>query len=576
MGSYEDETPWRAGLKNRTSDGSLRNAMLKTNDLTSSMMSEAVGRSQLVVNPWDAAEGEDVHEGTAGMSDSSHGVTTNSDLAASRPYHSGNRLDQPQLLTDHHPPPVLTNGVSTSSLVDYTSPTAGSMSPPEPESDPWQTTPQKLDDALKGMKIVVERPEDDGDSGVGSGAARSRFEGGSPESPRVPSRAPDSFQWFLDMERVKVTIAPEKAGLLWKHVNYILESQQRHIAVLRRYSDFIWLLDILHKRYPFRILPSLPPKRLGGMNSGGDGNAAFLERRRRGLSRFINVLANHPVLREDECVIAFLTVEMEIYEYRRKAPIPTDEENSSNIPNSLVVIPAPEDLDERIAKFRDNLVPLIGLYRDMCILMERLSRRTDGSALDFLRYSAVLKKLEEHPDCTSSECANCPQINIGYAQISGGFQRVGRIMEEQAQATFDGILENLKAHRDLLSSCHDMFSRRDRALSQMTIDSLYKRIGTNEAKLAEVRAKDGPQKEIDRLKLLIEQDRSEVETQQRRIAFIRRCTWQELQYFHHQKAFISLLYQGYVSEQMRFSEQFAEVWKTLSLAVFELPTTGFV
>lgn len=56
MASYEDQSaPW---LRNRSSDGSLKNAILKGADLVSSMTSAAVNRSQLVANPWDAPEGE--------------------------------------------------------------------------------------------------------------------------------------------------------------------------------------------------------------------------------------------------------------------------------------------------------------------------------------------------------------------------------------------------------------------------------------------------------------------------------------------------------------------------------------
>lgn len=36
--------------------------------------------------------------------------------------------------------------------------------------------------------------------------------------------------------------------------------------VVRRYSDFYWLLESLQKKYPFRLLPILPPKRLSGMS----------------------------------------------------------------------------------------------------------------------------------------------------------------------------------------------------------------------------------------------------------------------------------------------------------------------
>ena len=71
--------------------------------------------------------------------------------------------------------------------------------------------------------------------------------------------------------------------------------------MLRRYSDFLWLQDILLKRYPYRIVTSLPPKKAVGAGS------LFLERRRRGLGRFLNFIANHPVLSLDDVYITFMT-----------------------------------------------------------------------------------------------------------------------------------------------------------------------------------------------------------------------------------------------------------------------------
>ena len=38
---------------------------------------------------------------------------------------------------------------------------------------------------------------------------------------------------------------------------------QRGSMVHRRYSEFVFLWDCLVRRYPFRLLPQLPPKRIG-------------------------------------------------------------------------------------------------------------------------------------------------------------------------------------------------------------------------------------------------------------------------------------------------------------------------
>lgn len=66
-------------------------------------------------------------------------------------------------------------------------------------------------------------------------------------------------------EVISVVLMPEKEGIfLFQHHNYEVTSSRRGSKVVRRYSDFVWLLECLHKRYPFRALPPLPPKRVAG------------------------------------------------------------------------------------------------------------------------------------------------------------------------------------------------------------------------------------------------------------------------------------------------------------------------
>jgi sorting nexin-8 len=66
-------------------------------------------------------------------------------------------------------------------------------------------------------------------------------------------------------ENIVVTLMPEKEGMfLFQHHNYEVSGTRRGSKVIRRYSDFVWLLDCLQRRYPFRVLPLLPPKRVAG------------------------------------------------------------------------------------------------------------------------------------------------------------------------------------------------------------------------------------------------------------------------------------------------------------------------
>lgn len=72
---------------------------------------------------------------------------------------------------------------------------------------------------------------------------------------------------------IKIKEVPEKEGLLFKHINYTI-SHELNLGmngpsgvkkVVRRYSDFVWLLEFLLKKYPFRVIPGLPPKKFSGM-----------------------------------------------------------------------------------------------------------------------------------------------------------------------------------------------------------------------------------------------------------------------------------------------------------------------
>lgn len=110
-------------------------------------------------------------------------------------------------------------------------------------------------------------------------------------------------------ENILVTLMPEKEGVfMFQHHNYEIASQRRGSKVIRRYSDFVWLLDCLNKRYPFRVLPLLPPKRMGVNGNHLSNDGAFIEKRRRGLARFMNALVRHPVLSQEQLVVMFLTV----------------------------------------------------------------------------------------------------------------------------------------------------------------------------------------------------------------------------------------------------------------------------
>ena len=93
-----------------------------------------------------------------------------------------------------------------------------------------------------------------GDSGEGHSGGTGNEPQRAVSSVRVPPGTGES---------VVVTLLPEKEGMfMFQHHNYEVKTIRKGSSVVRRYSDFVWLLDCLQKRYPFRRLPLLPPKRV--------------------------------------------------------------------------------------------------------------------------------------------------------------------------------------------------------------------------------------------------------------------------------------------------------------------------
>ncbi|KAG7356317.1 Vps5 vacuolar sorting complex protein [Nitzschia inconspicua] len=83
--------------------------------------------------------------------------------------------------------------------------------------------------------------------------------------------------------------------------NSDLTTTQAFSAVLRRYSDFLWLYEKLQTERAGAIVPPLPEKQ-----PMGRFNPAFVEARRRELERFLRRVAIHPELQDSACFDTFL------------------------------------------------------------------------------------------------------------------------------------------------------------------------------------------------------------------------------------------------------------------------------
>lgn len=76
------------------------------------------------------------------------------------------------------------------------------------------------------------------------------------------------------------------------------------VTVDRRFKHFTWLHEQLVRIHPHFMIPQLPGKQVSGRFE-----QEFVERRRRGLQRFLDRIAKHPVLGSSAVLLHFLTAD---------------------------------------------------------------------------------------------------------------------------------------------------------------------------------------------------------------------------------------------------------------------------
>ena len=115
-------------------------------------------------------------------------------------------------------------------------------------------------------------------------------------------------RWASEIEAFVVTATTNekkgtKLGGMKQFTTYDISNTSTGHLVARRYKHFTWLHDRLHEQFAGVSVPPLPDKQVQGRFQ-----ADFIENRRRGLQRFLNRVANHPVLGASSVFRHFLSV----------------------------------------------------------------------------------------------------------------------------------------------------------------------------------------------------------------------------------------------------------------------------
>lgn len=129
------------------------------------------------------------------------------------------------------------------------------------------------------------------------------------------------------------------------------------------------------------------------------------------------------------------------------------------------------------------------LYISLCNLTERLGKRKEAIAGEYGRFSLNLTSLTEtSADTYAIDTNEVLLLNEGIKSTAKHVSTSQALLEDEARAWDEGLLEDLKTMRDSHVSMRDMFDRRDRHAKD-NIPQLERRIQSNEQKLQNIKAK---------------------------------------------------------------------------------------
>lgn len=175
--------------------------------------------------------------------------------------------------------------------------------------------------------------------------------------------------------------------------------------------------------------------------------------------------------------------------WRKQATISVQEEFVGRALPPTLEDSLPQNLQETFDTVRSGVRRSADLYINLCSLIERLCKRKEALAGEYGRLNLNFNSLSEASNDTYAiDPSDVPMLNQGINGTAKHVETSKSLIDDEAKAWDQGVLEDAKTMRDTLVSVRDMFDRRDR-YARDNIPQLERKIQANEQKLQNIRAK---------------------------------------------------------------------------------------
>ncbi|XP_019853027.1 PREDICTED: sorting nexin-8-like [Amphimedon queenslandica] len=377
-----------------------------------------------------------------------------------------------------------------------------------------------------------------------------------------PSELGYTYEDLKGFDEIKVTLIPEKKGALLKHNEYTVESKKFGSSVSRRYKDFEGFHHILSQRFPFRLVPNLPPKAISQ-------SSEFIEQRRRALRRYLCLIARHPVLLQDEVVRYFFTASGQDVGARIK-------EKYKDSPDEVMFNPLAQNARELVTdqtrmkyeRVKEQLSMMLKIMTAFLNIGENFEGRTRAFHEDMKAFSRELLSLSSESvlstPWTSGSDNTWGKMQSDCRQLSDQFSTLGDRALTQAENEAKGFAEGAHLFLDLLKAYQDLCTRREKlvhrkhqkALAKVQTMEKYKGHLEAQGKVMSERQDSKQQKYDDEL-IIVE----------RRNFFSLFCLDLEAQLIHVNLSQIPDMLKALVSNQMSNHQTFYKLWEEIKPTV---------
>ncbi|XP_011376819.1 sorting nexin-8 isoform X2 [Pteropus medius] len=374
-----------------------------------------------------------------------------------------------------------------------------------------------------------------------------------------PLLLPHSLQELLAKDTVQVALVPERKGLFLKHVEYEVSSQRFGASVSRRYNDFVVFHDLLLQKFPYRMVPALPPKKMLG------ADREFIEARRRALKRFINLVARHPPFSEDVVLKLFLSFSGPDVQSKLKesAQCMGDEFTNCKLATRAKDF-LPADIQTQFAVSRELIRNVYNSFYKLRDRAERIASRAIDNAADLLIFGKELSALGSDttplPSWAALHSSTWGSLKQALKGLSVEFALLADKAAQQGKKEENDVVEKLNLFLDLLQSYKDLCERHEKGVLHKHQRALHKYSLMRRQMSAAVH---GQQPEaVQQLESRIVEE-STIQTMELRHAFSLYCLHQETQLVHAHLPLTSHILGAFVNSQIQGHKEMSKVWDDL-------------